>query len=103
MEKLAYACSEHMRGRTTGDLTIGVCWDSDRLYLWRVMRRRKAALLSTPAAKAPRMIALARDLQAEDAPRWKDLAEGYVLSWGSCPAAARAPTRRFIVPLPAPP
>lgn len=36
MELLAYACTHHAFGKTHADPTIGVCWDADRLDLFRV-------------------------------------------------------------------
>jgi uncharacterized protein len=36
IEKLAYACEYHDKGTTSGDATIGACWDADRSNLWRV-------------------------------------------------------------------
>ena len=35
MELLAFACEEHTNGRLGDDGTVGVCWDADRLNLWR--------------------------------------------------------------------
>ncbi len=49
--KLEEACISHDKGGTSMDPTIGVCWDADRLNLWRVGIKPKPALLSTPAAR----------------------------------------------------
>lgn len=49
--KLEEACISHDKGGTSMDPTIGVCWDADRLNLWRVGTKPKPALLSTPAAR----------------------------------------------------
>ena len=40
MGLLKFACEEHTNGGVSSDPTIGVCWDADRLNLWRVGRRR---------------------------------------------------------------
>jgi len=62
LEILAHALEHHDKGETSQDPTIGVCWDSDRLNLWRVGRKPDPALLSTPAGRLaaevnwPRMI-----------------------------------------------
>lgn len=57
---LAAACAGHADGKTSTDLTIGTCWDADRLDLWRVGIRPDPVLLSTP--QAPGRIDWARDL-----------------------------------------
>jgi uncharacterized protein len=49
---LATAISLHVDGLTSDDPTIGVCWDADRLHLWRVGVRPDPARLSTAAGRA---------------------------------------------------
>lgn len=61
---LKRACSKHTAGRTTRDPTVGVCWDADRLNLWRVAQRPDPRLMSTTAAKMPAMIDRARTLHS---------------------------------------
>ncbi len=51
MEQLLYACRHHTDGKTTTDLTIGCCWDADRLDLGRADITPKESLMSTPAGK----------------------------------------------------
>lgn len=51
LDTLVRACELHDKGQTSTDPTVGVCWDADRLNLWRVMRRPDPALLSTPAGR----------------------------------------------------
>ena len=51
LEKLRYACHEHDNGLTSDDPTIGICWDADRLNLWRVGRIPKPKFMSTEYAK----------------------------------------------------
>lgn len=63
LAKLEEACTYHDKGKTSEDPTIGLCWDADRLNLWRVARRPDPALLSTTAARrmpeqASRMFAM---------------------------------------------
>jgi uncharacterized protein len=52
MDVLERALIAHDRGQVSEDPTIGACWDSDRLTLWRLNRQPDARLLSTRAAKA---------------------------------------------------
>jgi uncharacterized protein len=49
--KLEEACTYHDRGGASEEPTIGVCWDADRLNLWRAGIKPNPALLSTPAAR----------------------------------------------------
>ena len=65
MGLLAFACEEHTNGGVGSDPTVGVCWDADRLNLWRVGRRPGPRLLSTEAARSEERIVWARDLQGE--------------------------------------
>ena len=51
LEVLMEACRDHELGSTTRDLTIGVCWDSDRLDLDRVGKTPDLDLLSTDLGK----------------------------------------------------
>lgn len=50
-EKLYYACQWHTDKTHTNDLTIGACWDADRLDLRRVSIKPRAGLLNTKPAK----------------------------------------------------
>lgn len=50
-EKLFYACQWHTDETHHDDVTIGTCWDSDRLDLGRVMIQPKSKYLNTEAAK----------------------------------------------------
>jgi uncharacterized protein len=65
MGLLGFACEEHTNGGVGSDPTVGVCWDADRLNLWRVGRRPGPRLLSTEAARSEERIVWARDLQGE--------------------------------------
>ena len=65
MGLLGFACEEHTNGGVGSDPTVGVCWDADRLNLWRVGRRPGLRLLSTEAARSEERIVWARDLQGE--------------------------------------
>ena len=78
MGLLRFACEEHTNGGVGRDSTVGVCWDADRLNLWRVGIRPDARFLSTGAARSEERIAWARDLQhARFA--WEDLYRGFGL------------------------
>jgi len=50
-EKLYFACQWHTDKHHHDDVTIGTCWDSDRLDLGRVWIQPKAEFLNTEAAK----------------------------------------------------
>jgi uncharacterized protein len=50
-DKLFFACHWHTDETHHDDITIGTCWDSDRLDLGRVMIKPKAKYLNTAAAK----------------------------------------------------
>jgi uncharacterized protein len=65
MELLAFACEEHTNGKLGENQTVGVCWDADRLNLWRVGFEPDPRFLSTEAARSEKRIAWARDLQHE--------------------------------------
>ena len=52
-EQLIYACAEHTRGLTHTDITIGTCWDADRLDLARVDIIPDPKRLCTEAARDP--------------------------------------------------
>jgi uncharacterized protein len=48
MEKLVYACTWHTDRDFTDDLTIGACWDADRLDLGRVGVLPSPEFMNTP-------------------------------------------------------
>lgn len=60
-ELLSKACAEHTLGGRQADLTIQVCWDSDRLDLGRAGITPVPKLLCTPAAQDADMIAWANE------------------------------------------
>lgn len=72
METLTFACEEHTNGGIGPDPTVGVCWDADRLNLWRVGITPDPRFLSTEAAKGEERISWARDLQRQHFV-WADL------------------------------
>jgi uncharacterized protein len=49
---LQTACREHTDGKTDADLTVRICWDSDRLDLARVFITPKEKYLCTPTARS---------------------------------------------------
>ena len=51
LELLTLACEAHTDGLISGDLTVRVCWDSDRLDLGRAGIRPAQGLLCTGAAR----------------------------------------------------
>jgi len=65
MGLLGFACEEHTNGDVGSNPTVGVCWDADRLNLWRVGIRPDPRWLSTEAARSGERIVWARDLQGE--------------------------------------
>lgn len=76
MDLLETVCDLHEEGRVTCWPTTGVCWDADRLNLWRVGVRPDPGLLSTPEAKRQGRILWGRDLQHKSF-FWEDLAERF--------------------------
>jgi uncharacterized protein len=58
-ELLLTACRLHTDGLVQGDLSVQVCWDSDRLDLGRAGFRIDPAYLCTPQARLPEVIAWA--------------------------------------------
>lgn len=83
MDLLECACDWHDSGSTSTDPTVGVCFDSDRLNLWRCGIRPNPKLLSTQAAKDPERIRWARRTLRRGTYRWEDLARDYGLSWSA--------------------
>lgn len=74
-ELLAQACAEHADGKVTSDQTLGVCWDADRLTLWRVGVIPDPRWLSTQTAQDSGYIAWARTVYTQ--PRdWDALYDG---------------------------
>ena len=71
-ELLSTACAGHADGLVSDDPTIGVCWDADRLDLWRLDMQPRAELLSSPAARSRDRIAWARGFTRER-PTWDAL------------------------------
>lgn len=61
MQKLFQACALHTSGHTSGDPTIGTCWDADRLDLPRVGIPTDPARLCTEAAREPEVLRWAED------------------------------------------
>jgi uncharacterized protein len=59
MDLLVQACRMHTAGKTEADVTMQVCWDSDRLDLLRAGISPAPHRLCTPAARSPEMIAWA--------------------------------------------
>lgn len=78
LEVLVDACERHTGAKATSDPTLGVCWDSDRLNLWRVGIQPHPFGLSTLAAKDPEMIAWADLLQFQDF-TWEEVGSRYGL------------------------
>jgi uncharacterized protein len=59
---LCDACERHTDGETTDDPTIGVCWDADRLNLWRIGTTPQPDYLSTAPARRDEWIVGTRAL-----------------------------------------
>lgn len=74
---LAYALHEHDTGKISDDPTIGICWDADRLNLWRIGRVPRQPFLSTDPAKtwSMRLRALSYQYQSYT---WQDLYQEFV-------------------------
>jgi hypothetical protein len=76
IDTLVYACNEHTFGGISSDPTVAVCWDADRLNLWRVGIRPDPLLLSTAVAKSPDRILWGRELQGRHF-TWQHLWNSY--------------------------
>jgi len=76
IDKVDVACSLHTEADPTTDLTLGICWDSDRLNLWRVGIEPNPAYLSTSAARKPQRIGWAETIQDEE-PTWAEIEARY--------------------------
>ena len=63
LDLLSEACVRHTDGELTENPTLAVCWDADRLNLWRVSRKPDPELLSTEAARRDEIIVWAFRLQ----------------------------------------
>lgn len=73
---LDFACYHHAFGDLNSNPTIGICWDSDRLNLWRVGLKPSERLLSTKAAKKQQTILWARTIVSQP-PEWSELFAAY--------------------------
>lgn len=78
LEVLCEACDLHTTAPATDHPTLGTCWDSDRLNLWRVGIEPSPLYLSTDEAKRPERIAWAEGLQERDY-GWDEVLEMYEL------------------------
>ena len=52
LDTLVTALSLHVDGLITDDPTVGVCWDADRLHLWRIAVTPDPVRLSTDAGRS---------------------------------------------------
>ena len=73
---LTEACRRHTDGGLAEDPTIALCWDADRLNLWRVGKRPDPAYLSTEPARQPEWIERGRSLAAATYD-WPTVAEAF--------------------------
>ena len=69
---LCRACAGHADGLTSPEATVGVCWDADRLNLWRVGLVPARRLLSTAAARSAEVYDWSRGAHAGDV-GWPEL------------------------------
>lgn len=76
LDDLTFACDHHTSARTSDDPTIGVCWDSDRLNLWRVAIEPDPSLMSTPPGRDLERIAREEGLQDGEY-TWDEIREKY--------------------------
>jgi len=75
LDLLCAACELHNGAPPTSHPTLGVCWDSDRLDLWRCGVRPDPRRLSTIAAREPFRLLAAREPRT--APSWRELMRRY--------------------------
>jgi uncharacterized protein len=74
MQMLWEACEQHTHAKTTANPVHAVCWDADRLNLWRVDTIPDQRFLSTDEAK--KRIEWAEDLHERNTP-WEDILDMY--------------------------
>ncbi|MEG3620136.1 HD domain-containing protein [Magnetovibrio sp. PR-2] len=60
LDLLARACADHSKARSHDDPTIQLCWDSDRLDLWRIGIEPNINRLSSDVAKRAETIEMAQ-------------------------------------------
>lgn len=79
---LAYALANHPHGdRADGhpNVNVGICWDADRLNLWRVRIQPDAAYLTTKAARSAEAVEYGRELCAAQLagrlPSWREITQ----------------------------
>ena len=76
LEFLLAACREHSDARYSDHPTLGVCFDADRLNLWRVGKVPEAKLLSTDCALEEDVQSWTRSLHGRARP-WDELLREY--------------------------
>jgi hypothetical protein len=74
---LVDAIHHHTAVKTTNNPTIGLCWDADRLNLWRIGIEPRPSFLSTAAAKIPAIIAAHKSLPGQHV-SWTSLYEQWM-------------------------
>ena len=90
LDRLTRAIHDHTAGRFAGDPTVAVCWDADRLNLWRIGVRPDPKYLSTAAARRAEAIERAAKLQGQRHD-WATIVRAY----RSLPAATPARPNAF--------
>lgn len=76
-ELLFVACRDHTYAPPTDDPTLGACWDSDRINLWRVGITPDSQFLSTAPAREPVLIQAAQAFHDAEYD-WDELARSYL-------------------------
>lgn len=74
---LFIACRDHTNVDRSDDPTIGACWDSDRLNLWRVGTEPDPRFLSTLQAREPALIQAAAEFHDGDHD-WDEMMRNYL-------------------------
>jgi len=65
LDLLTTAIHHHTTEKSSRDPTVGLCWDADRLNLWRIGVEPRVNFLSTAAAKLPERIAAHESLPGQ--------------------------------------
>jgi uncharacterized protein len=73
-ELLLFSCQHHSTGRCHRNVTVGCCWDADRLTLWRCAITPDVKLLSTHVARAEAMLNLGK-MVTQEVPTWHEVFE----------------------------
>jgi uncharacterized protein len=74
--RLEQACALHADGFVTSDATVGLCWDADRLGLWRIGHAPDPDRLCLPASRTRECLLASKALLLRDL-EWRPIFDAY--------------------------